>query len=80
MDSSNNLTMNRSWKKKQFVPWCCKVENKQGDLFPVSNISSVPKRPFGVPEGTEVLIVIKTCRPRCVYIGGLLIDTPLEQG
>ncbi len=47
--------------------------------FPVPNIYWVTKGPFGIPEGTYVLIVIKACRPRCVYIGGLLIVAPFAQ-
>lgn len=37
------------------------------------------QKPFGISKGKDVLIVIKVCRPRCVYSGGLLIGTPLIQ-
>ncbi len=44
--------------------------------FTVPNLSWVTKGPFGIPEDTEVLIVIKACRLTCVYTGGLLIASP----
>ncbi len=47
--------------------------------LPVPNLSSVTKGPFGIPKGTKWLIVIKACRPSCVYIGGMLIVTPFAQ-
>lgn len=43
------------------------------------SIPSVTKGPFGIPKGTKVLRVIKARRPRCVYIGGLLIVTSFAQ-
>ncbi len=39
------------------------------------NLSSETKGPFGLPQSTEELIVIKAYRLICVHVEGLLIVT-----